>query len=474
MAAFLDLCRFIASAGGTADWTYSATVSPYISPVEAGAVNGRTYKVRAESADLTQWEVSEGAYSTASGSFGRTTILYNSAGTGTKQSGAGTKVSFNSAPQVWVVASKLDLLSIEEDNAFTDAQKAQARANIDVVKKNYVINGAMMVSQENGSIAGTISGYYPVDGFSVSFNHAGAISAAQIASVTPAGSPNRLRVTVTAADASVGATDYLTITHKIEGFRMANLRFGLASAKTVTLQFGCKAPAGTYCVSLRNAAANRAYVGEFTIAAGEANSDLTRSITLTGDSSGTWAKDNTAGVVVDFVLMAGSNYQSSPGSWQTTAAFASANQLNFMATNGNVFELFDVGLHEGAAPSFQVPDYASELALARRYWQASYANGTPPGTITITGQIRRFPDSTNSFACIATVFFNPPMRAAPSVTLYSPGTGATGKIRNADAGIDVNGAAADACPNSVTAYVSNVSIGQSTTLTVHYKADARL
>lgn len=133
MAAFLDLCRFVASAGGTTDWTYSSTVSPYISPTAAGAVNSRVYKVRAESADLTQWEVSEGAYNSAgAGSFARTTVLYNSAGTGTLQSGAGTKINFTLAPQVWVVASKRDLLSIEEANSFTTAQKSQAKANLKI------------------------------------------------------------------------------------------------------------------------------------------------------------------------------------------------------------------------------------------------------------------------------------------------------------------------------------------------------
>lgn len=133
MAAFLDLCRFVASAGGTADWTYSSTVSPYLSPTEAVAVNGRIYKVRAESADLTRWEVSEGAYSSAgAGTFARTTVLYNSAGTGTLQGGAGTKINFTAAPQVWVVASKRDLLSIEEANSFTTAQKSQAKANLKI------------------------------------------------------------------------------------------------------------------------------------------------------------------------------------------------------------------------------------------------------------------------------------------------------------------------------------------------------
>lgn len=147
MAAFLDLCRFIASSGGTADWTYASTVSPYISPTDAGAANGRTYKVRAESADLTQWEVSEGAYSTAgAGSFARTTILYNSSGTGTLQSGAGAKINFSAAPQVWVVASKRDLISVEEANSFTTVQKTQAKANIGISTPMSVAEGGTGVT----------------------------------------------------------------------------------------------------------------------------------------------------------------------------------------------------------------------------------------------------------------------------------------------------------------------------------------
>lgn len=133
MAAFLDLCRFTAAAGGTSDWAYSSVVSPYLSPTESGAVNGRAYKVRAESADQTQWEVSEGVYSSAgAGSFARTSVLYNSAGTGTLQGGAGTKVNFSLAPQVWVVASKRDLISIDEANSFTAAQKSQVKANLKI------------------------------------------------------------------------------------------------------------------------------------------------------------------------------------------------------------------------------------------------------------------------------------------------------------------------------------------------------
>jgi len=130
MAAFLDVCRFTPSAGGAADWTYSFAVPGYQGPASANAVNGRVYKFRAESADLSQWELAEGAYNSSTTVFARTTVLYNSSGTGTLQSGAGTKINFSTVPQVAIVALKEDLISIEEANTFTATQRTQARANI--------------------------------------------------------------------------------------------------------------------------------------------------------------------------------------------------------------------------------------------------------------------------------------------------------------------------------------------------------
>ncbi|RTM11556.1 MAG: hypothetical protein EKK33_21265 [Bradyrhizobiaceae bacterium] len=134
MAAFLNNCRFISTAGGTTDWVYSSAVGGCQSPALAGAVDGRKYKFIAISSDLTQWEIAEGAYAAASGTFARTTVLCNSSGSGVAagQSGAGSRINFIAVPNVAVVGIKEDLISIEEANAFTDAQKAQARQNIDV------------------------------------------------------------------------------------------------------------------------------------------------------------------------------------------------------------------------------------------------------------------------------------------------------------------------------------------------------
>ncbi len=132
MAAFLDNCRFIPTAGGTADFTYLSAAGGCQSPAAAGAQNGVKYKLRAESTDLTQWEIFEGAYNSTTGTFARTTVLYNSSGTGiaSGQSGAGSKINFSTVPQVAVVGLAEDLISIEVANNFTAAQQAQARANI--------------------------------------------------------------------------------------------------------------------------------------------------------------------------------------------------------------------------------------------------------------------------------------------------------------------------------------------------------
>jgi hypothetical protein len=289
-------------------------------------------------------------------------------------------------------------------------QMAQARSNIGDLKKNYVLNGAMMVSQENGATAGTTSLYYPVDQFMVQFSNAGAISVAQEANPTPAGSPNRLVVSVTTADAAVGASDYSLISQSIEGFRVADLNFGTAAAKTIIIQFGVVAAAGTYCVSVTNSAANRSYVAEYAISAGEAGNNVVKSVVIPGDITGTWPKDNTAGLIVRWGLMAGSNFQAAAGSWSAGNFIGTANQTNVMAAASTFFRLGDVGLYEGnVAPPFMVPDYASELALCKRYWQR--LGGTVASDIYIRGYV-------NGVAALASTLVYPvEMRAPPAAAM---------------------------------------------------------
>lgn len=111
---FVTGCRFNPTAGGTTDWTYSSAVTGYNSPALSGIVNGSLYSYRAEGATLSEWEWGQGAYNTGTGVLARTTVLYNSSGTGTApgQSGAGTKINFSTTPQVAIVALAEDLLPV--------------------------------------------------------------------------------------------------------------------------------------------------------------------------------------------------------------------------------------------------------------------------------------------------------------------------------------------------------------------------
>jgi hypothetical protein len=102
MASFLDCCRFIPTAGGTTDWTYASAVGGYQSPAAAGAVNGATYRYRAESADLTQWEIGYGGYNSSTAVLSRSAVLFNSVG-------STAKISFATVPQVAIVALAEDL-----------------------------------------------------------------------------------------------------------------------------------------------------------------------------------------------------------------------------------------------------------------------------------------------------------------------------------------------------------------------------
>jgi hypothetical protein len=280
-------------------------------------------------------------------------------------------------------------------------------ALVDGSKRNHIVNGAMMISQENASTAGTSSGYYPVDQFQMIFTNAGTQGIQQVAVATPGGSPNRIRLTVSVADAAVAAGDYCAIRQTIEGNRWADLS---GSNKTVTLQFGCKGPAGTYCVSLLNTFSNKCYVAEYVIAAGEANTDVVKSVSIPLALAGPWNIGNSGTVAVYWTFMVGTTNQTTPNAWQSGSAMGSANQFNFMGSTSNVFELFDVSLTDGTvAPPFVVPDYPSELLLCQRYWNYIYVNGR----MNATGV---------NYLFETPIYYYPPMRASPTVIQKAGGS----------------------------------------------------
>ena len=151
MAGFLDSCKFLAVSSGTGDFVVASAIQGYMAPVDAGAANGTVYRYRAESSDLSQWEVGFGAYTSGTTTLARTTILFSSS--------AGAKISFTSAPNVMVVLTAEDLAaiittSVDLGNTTNTTLTRSAAGQVAVEGDNLMrmsANAAAQANQKTGS-----------------------------------------------------------------------------------------------------------------------------------------------------------------------------------------------------------------------------------------------------------------------------------------------------------------------------------
>jgi hypothetical protein len=300
--------------------------------------------------------------------------------------------------------------------------------------RNRIINGAMVIDQRNAGASVTInsSAYtYPVDRFAGFGESSDGVFTLQQSSVAPAGFTNSLLATVTTADSSIGSTQRYFVRQVIEGFNTADLNWGTANAKTVTLSFWVRSSlTGTFGGSFMNDAFDRAYPFSYTISA--ANTWEQKSVTVTGDTTGTWLKTNGGGIYVFFSIGAGSSRLGTAGAWQTPASplFGSTGQTNIIATNGATFYITGVQLEVGTqATGFEYRQYGQELALCQRYYQVkgcvvSNTSGAFINTVHLPVSMRATPT-------IGTVTFDSGSGASFS-TLGSQASGSLGVYQNAN------------------------------------------
>jgi hypothetical protein len=269
--------------------------------------------------------------------------------------------------------------------------KAASLANIGSIAdsslgfRNRIINGAMVIDQRNAGASVTLGsgGAYVLDRFDFTTSQASKISAQRNAgSVTPpAGFANYLGVT-SLSSYSVLTGDYFLLSQKIEGFNTSDLMFGTASAATVTLSFWVRSSlTGTFGGSLTNSAGNRLYPFSYTISA--ANTWEQKTITVAGDTTGTWVgATNGVGLAVFFGLGVGSTNSGTAGAWGTSG-YSATGATSVVGTNGATFYITGVQLEKGStATSFDYRPYGTELQLCQRYAYpirggfSGFANGT--------------------------------------------------------------------------------------------------
>jgi hypothetical protein len=306
--------------------------------------------------------------------------------------------------------------------------------------KNRIINGGMVIDQRNNGASVTpASGAFTLDRWGVLTSQASKFSIQQNAgSVTPpAGYTKYLGITSLSAY-SVSATDYFLLYQTVEGFNTADFSWGTASAATVTLSFWVRSSlTGTFggVVSNQYISGGRYYPFTYTISA--ANTWEQKTITIAGDTTGTWGTSNGNGVVLQFSLGVGATYSTTAGSWTGSYTLGATGATSVVGTNGATLYITGVQLERGSnATSFEFRDYGRELQMCQRYYESS---AFPAASFSISSTVTAPVFATNTDRACGFKFICT-KRVSPTITIYSRNN-SSGKVSFVATGSDNAGAA---------------------------------
>ena len=270
--------------------------------------------------------------------------------------------------------------------------------------RNRIINGAMVIDQRNAgaSVTLTASNAYNLDRWYARAASGSGTTAIQSTTV-PSNYKNSLLITV-GTGASPGTTDNNYIAQRIEGLNMADFGWGTATATAVTISFWVRCSlTGTFGGAVQNADVTRSYPFTYTISV--ANTWEQKSVTIAGDTSGTWLTTNGVGMTMTFDLGTGATYQGTAGAWASADYRAASGAVKTIATSGATFYITGVQLEAGTnATPFEFRSYTTELQLCQRYYT------------TITTRSAGSAESWYSMLTWPTT-----MRATPTIT-FSAGT----------------------------------------------------
>ncbi len=276
--------------------------------------------------------------------------------------------------------------------------------------KNRIINGDMRIDQRNNgaSVTPTVTNTYTLDRWNTFVSAASKVSIQQNAGAVtpPTGFTKYLGVTSLSAY-SLAAGDYFASLQYIEGYNVADLGWGTASAAPITLSFRVRSSiTGIFGGALRNGVGNRSYPFTYTI--NSANTWEYKTLTIAGDTSGTWPTDNSIGLGVQFGYGVGSTYSGTPGSWASNLYVSATGAQSIVGTNGATFYITGVQLERGSnATSFEFRSIGQELSLCQRYYEVTSGlrimnTGTSTTSVRMTWQYKVEKRATPSTVTIGT------------------------------------------------------------------------
>jgi hypothetical protein len=255
---------------------------------------------------------------------------------------------------------------------------AQSGSN-NVTMRNRIINGAMLIDQRNAgaSLTVTTSTGFCLDRWQSYASENSKYSVQQNAgSVTPPSGFAYYLGTTSLSAYSIASDDIFSIRQIVEGFNIADFGWGTANAQPVTLSFWVRSSlTGTFGGAIANNGQTRSYPFTYTISS--ANTWEYKTITIVGDTSGTWNTSNGRGIDLFFSLGIGSDYSGTAGAWTASAKYSATGATSVVGTNGATWYITGVQLEEGTAASpFENRLYGTELALCQRYYNKVLGTGS--------------------------------------------------------------------------------------------------
>jgi hypothetical protein len=329
----------------------------------------------------------------------------------------GASLIANTIP-VNTVSGNVIVANTVSNSAFaTGTIENYMRANtLDFGMRNRIINGAMRIDQRYSGSANTpVNNGYTLDRWKFGLTQSSKFTAQQDSSAnTVAGFTSSMKITSSSAY-SVTTGDTFFLDQCIEGNNVADLRWGTANARTITISFWVRSSlTGQFGGALRNSAADRAYPFSYTITA--ANTWEQKIITVAGDTSGTWLTTNGTGIEIVWNLGSGSTYLATAGAWTSANIIGATGDTSVVGTNGATWYVTGVQLEEGSVPTpFEYRQYGTELALCQRYFEIVGVESQSlfADTYSNTGNVAIYSGA-----------YNVNKRAAPTITQFGTFTAA--------------------------------------------------
>ena len=279
--------------------------------------------------------------------------------------------------------------------------------------RNLVKNGSMQVHQRTGTITLSQNAItYTLDRMCFYKSNAGTQTVEQT-NDSPIGISRAMLVKNTSADSSIASTDRVAFIYRMEGLDAQKLEFGTVNAKTITISWYVKSTVnGKFGGAVGNGSDNRAYPFLYDIIV--PNKWERKSVTIPGDTAGTWAVTSARSLQVALGLGVGSTYSGTAGAWEAadrnSATGASTEWLETVNAEWAMTGL-QIEIGSEATEFEQDNHFCDTLAKCQRNYEVLKAKaGTSSlnGTVTVGQNIA-------ARKTIGPYFYKTEKRAAPSI-----------------------------------------------------------